>query len=113
MKIRTQFDELFLRNTQMRLKEELQKRKWSIEVKINGKNNEFKITYDTFDILSVHLSWMKFVSLFYYSAYFCYYLWVTLHSLELFMALTILFQLTFTFIYSTFSKISEFHIRNN
>ena len=47
MKIRTQFDELFLRNTQMRLKEELQKRKWSIEVKINGKNNEFKITYDT------------------------------------------------------------------
>ena len=47
MKIRTRFDELFLRNTQMRLREELQKRKCSIEVKINGKNNEFKITYDT------------------------------------------------------------------
>ena len=70
MKICTRFDELFLRNTQMRLREELQKRKCSIEVKINGKNNEFKITYETFDILNVRLAWMKFASLFYYSAFF-------------------------------------------
>ena len=44
------------------------------------------------------------VSLFYYSTYFCYYSWVILHFLVLFMGLTVLFQLTFTFIYSTFSK---------
>ena len=55
-------------------------------------------------LLSVHLGWMKFASVFYYLAYFCYYLWTLLHFLELFMSLTVLFQLTFTFIYSTFSK---------
>ena len=47
---------------------------------------------------------INFANLFYYSAYFCYYLWVSLHFLVLFMGLTILFQLIFTFIYSTFSK---------
>ena len=36
--------------------------------------------------------------------YCCYYLWVLLHFLVLFMGLTVLFQLTFTSIYSTFSK---------
>ena len=36
--------------------------------------------------------------------YFCYYLWTLLHFLVLFMSLTILFQLTFTFIYNVFSK---------
>ena len=41
---------------------------------------------------------------FYYLVYFCYYLWVSLHILILFMNLTVLFQLTFTFIYSTFNK---------
>ena len=45
-----------------------------------------------------------FANLFYYSAYFYYYLWVLLHFLILFMGLTILFQLTFTFIYNTFNK---------
>jgi len=38
------------------------------------------------------------------STYFCYYSWVLLHFLVLFMGPTILFQLIFTFIYSTFSK---------
>ena len=37
-------------------------------------------------------------------AYFCYYSWVPLYFFVLFMDPTILFQLTFTFIYSTFSK---------
>ena len=54
--------------------------------------------------LSVRLIWMKFADLFYYSTYFCYYLWVSLHFLALFMGLTVLFQLIFTFIYITFSK---------
>ena len=52
----------------------------------------------------VCLAKIIFASLFYYSAYFCYYSWTPLHFLVLFMNLTILFQLTFTFIYSTFSK---------
>ena len=42
--------------------------------------------------------------LFYYLAYFYYYSWVSLHFLVPFMSLTILFQLTFSFIYSTFCK---------
>ena len=45
-----------------------------------------------------------FASLFYHLVYFCYYLWATLHFLILFMGFNILFQLTFTFIYSNFSK---------
>ena len=47
---------------------------------------------------------INFVNLFYYSFYFYYYLWVLLHFLVLFIGSTILFQLTFTFIYNTFSK---------
>ena len=54
--------------------------------------------------LSVRLANIIFANLFYYSAYFCYYLWVPLHFLILFMGPTVLFQLTFTFIYSTFNK---------
>ena len=54
--------------------------------------------------ISVRLAWIIFSNLFYYSAYFCYYPWVTLHFLVLFIGPTILFQLIFTFIYSTFSK---------
>ena len=42
--------------------------------------------------------------LFYYSAYFCYYSQALLHFLVLFMDPAVLFQLTFTFIYSIFSK---------
>ena len=38
------------------------------------------------------------------SFYFYYYLWVSLYFLVLLMSLTVLFQLTFTFIYSTFNK---------
>ena len=45
-----------------------------------------------------------FANLFYYSAYFSYYLWVSLHFLVLFIGLTVLFQLTFIFMYNTFSK---------
>jgi len=47
---------------------------------------------------------INFANLFYYSTYFCYYSWAPLHFLVLFMSHTVLFQLTFTFIYSTFSK---------
>ena len=48
--------------------------------------------------------WNEKLKLFYYSDYFCYYLWVSLHFLILFRGLIVLFQLTFTFIYSTFSN---------
>ena len=51
---------------------------------------------------------INFASLFYYSAYFCYYSWISLHFLVLFMGSIILFQLTFTFIYNTFSKKNQF-----
>ena len=54
--------------------------------------------------LSVCLASLFFVNLFYYSAYFCYYLWVSLHFLVLFMSFIIPFQLIFTFIYRTFSQ---------
>ena len=50
------------------------------------------------------LAWIIFVNLFYYFAYFCYYLWAPLHFLVLFMGPTVLFQLIFNFIYNTFSK---------
>ena len=50
---------------------------------------------------------INFINLFYYSAYFA-----TIHGPRcifwiLFMGLTALFKLTFTFIYSSFNKISE------
>ena len=45
-----------------------------------------------------------FANLFYYSAYFFYNSWVSLNFLVLFMGLIVLFQVTFTFAYSTFSK---------
>ena len=54
--------------------------------------------------ISVFLASLIFVNLFYYSTYFFYYSWISLHFLVLFISLTVLFQLTFTFIYSTFSK---------
>ena len=41
---------------------------------------------------SVRLAKLIFVNLFYYSAYFCYYLWVLLHFLVLIMSFTILFS---------------------
>ena len=44
------------------------------------------------------------LKLFHYSAYFYYYSWAPLHFLVLFMSSIVLFQLTFTFIYSTFSN---------
>ena len=53
---------------------------------------------------SVNLASLFFVNLFYYSAYFYYYLWISLHFLVQFMDLTVLFQLIFTFIYSIFNK---------
>ena len=54
--------------------------------------------------LSVRLALMKVTSLFYYSVYFFNYLWALLYYLILFICPIALFQLTFTFIYSTFSK---------
>ena len=47
---------------------------------------------------------INFLSLFYYSVYFYYYLWILLYFLVLFMSYIVLFQLTFIFIYNTFSK---------
>ena len=47
---------------------------------------------------------INFANLFYYLIYFYYYLWVSLYFLVLFTSPTVLFQLTFTFIYSTFNK---------
>ena len=55
-------------------------------------------------VLCMSLATLIFVNLFYYSIYFCYYSWVTLHFFILFMSPTILFQLTFTFLYNIFSK---------
>ena len=42
--------------------------------------------------------------LFHYSTYFGYHSWALLHFLILFMGLTVFFQLSFTFIYNTFSN---------
>ena len=53
---------------------------------------------------SVRLALIIFANLFYYSTYFYYCSWVPLYFLVLFMGFIVLFQLTFTFIYSTFSK---------
>ena len=55
-------------------------------------------------ILKCALAWIIFTNLFYYLTYIFYYLWVSLHFLVLFMGATVSFHLTFTFIYSTFSK---------
>ena len=53
---------------------------------------------------SLRLDTNEKLKLFHYSAYFYYYSWVSLHFLVLFIDLTLLFQLTFTFIYSRFSN---------
>ena len=53
---------------------------------------------------SVYLAKIIFANLFYYSVDFCYYSWASLHFLVLFMGSTVLFRLTFIFIYNTFSK---------
>ena len=42
--------------------------------------------------------------LFHCLSYFCYYLWISLYFLILFISHTVLFQLFFTFIYGTFSN---------
>ena len=63
-----------------------------------------------FSTISECLAKKNFVNLFYYSVYFCYYLWALLHFLILFINLTVLFQLTFTVIIFSFRKISEFQI---
>ena len=58
----------------------------------------------TFWYYSTYMAKIIFVNLFYYSTYFYYYSWVALHFLILFIGLIVLFQLTFTFIDSIFSK---------
>ena len=55
-------------------------------------------------IISVRLAKIIFANLFYYLTYFCYYSYISLYFLVLFISFTVLFQLTFTFIYSTFNK---------
>ena len=57
-----------------------------------------------FSIISDIQTHPIFGNLFYYLTYFCYYSWVPLHFLVLFMGSTVLFQLTFSFIYSIFNK---------
>ena len=52
----------------------------------------------------MRLACIIFANLFYYLVYFCYYSWFSLYFLVLFMSLTELFQLTFTYIYSIFNK---------
>ena len=66
--------------------------------------SDFLMLWSTKVLSSVCLVKIIFVNLFYYLIYFLYYLWVSLHFLVLFVSLTVLFQLTFTFIYSIFSK---------
>ena len=46
--------------------------------------------------LSVRLDWNEKLKLFHCSVYFCYYSWVLLHFLALFISPIVLFQLTFT-----------------
>ena len=55
--------------------------------------------------LSVHLGWVEFFNLSSLSVYFCYYSWVSLYFLILFIDLTVLFQLTFTFMRIPYSYI--------
>ena len=64
----------------------------------------YNLHLEIFYKLSVHLVKIIFVNLFYYSTYFYYYSWVALYFLILFIGLIVLFQLTFTFIDSIFSK---------
>ena len=52
----------------------------------------------------MRLACIIFANLFYYLVYFCYYSWVSLYFLVLFMGPTELFRLTFIYIYSTFNK---------
>ena len=54
--------------------------------------------------LSVRLGWVEIFSLFAILAYFCYYLWVPLHVLILFMSPIVLFSLFFNLFFYTFSK---------
>ena len=60
---------------------------------------------------SVHLAKFIFANLFFYSSYFCYYLWILLHFLILFIGLTILFQLTFN-LFTVFST-KSFQFQQN
>ena len=65
---------------------------------------QYLTVYAQCDVLNVYLDWDGKLKLFYYLAYFCYYLRVSLHFLVLFIDPTVLFQQIFTFIYSTFSN---------
>ena len=55
-------------------------------------------------MLRVCLDKLFLASLFYYSAYFCYYSWALLHFLVLVMDPIVLFQLTFTFFLQYFQQ---------
>ena len=54
--------------------------------------------------LSVRLGLAEIFDLLAILANFCYYLWVSLHFLILFMGLIVLFSLFFNFFYNTLSK---------
>ena len=89
------------------LKQETKKmRHFNVHILTIWLEKEWKLLRKWFVTLksSVYLASLFFANLFYYLAYFCYYSWVPLQFFVLFINPTILFQLTFTFIYSTFSK---------
>ena len=71
------------------------------------KTSRFSSSYHFFQgrsILKLYLRQLILASIFYQLAYFCYYSWVLLHFLILFMNSIVLFQLTCSFIYSTLIK---------
>ena len=71
---------------------------------VGGLSSKVSFSCKSFDTLGLCLGSEFKVSIFYYLAHFFYYSWIPLHFLLLFMSHIILFQLTFIFIYSIFSK---------
>ena len=69
-----------------------------------GSAPEYSHPWSIMEELSVCLASLFFANLFYYLAFFTIIHGSQLHFLVLFIGHTELFQLTFTFIYSTFSK---------
>ena len=97
------FDTTFIRNIKVCNNNNKKKKKKIVTLVFRFSQKYFKI-FSKLMVLSLRLDANYKWKLFHYSAYFCYYSWVPLHFLVLFMSLTVLFQLTFTFIYSTFSN---------
>ena len=71
---------------------------------LRGPKHQVRFFFFFFFILILRLDTNKKLKLFYYLVYFYYYSWTLLHFLILFIGLIIIFQLTFIFIYDTFSN---------